>query len=204
VFYDFWEMPENFTPEASVGWLLLWDDSPLSSLARAPVPEALSAISYDPWRRVFRPARIEARSIVTPIPPNDETWNAISLDGDEVLNDYQDWLSQFGTPDRADGENHQLGGFPRPLQNGLQARCQLAANGINCGHSDAWKTAAAKELLVYAKDWRLVLQIGVDANAGIGVDEETGIAVGALYIMMRNQDIAERRFDQARMVFESD
>jgi uncharacterized protein YwqG len=204
IFYDLWAGPEEFVPEASAGWLVLWDQSPPSALAKAAVPDRLSALAVHGLKPVFRPAAIQTCTIMTPIPPNDKTWDAFSLDDDEALEVYEEWLSQFGTPDRADGENHQLGGFPRPLQNGLQARSQLAANGINCGHSDVWDTPAARELVKHAKDWRLALQIGVDANAGIGVDEQTGITVGACYVMLREQDIAARRFDQARVVFQSD
>ncbi|MGO4872211.1 MAG: DUF1963 domain-containing protein [Roseiarcus sp.] len=197
LFYDYWVKPEEFTPEASVGWLLLWDRSPVSGLARASIPNALSVISTDEWNCVFRPARIGARTVLTPMPPNDKSWDAFSLDDDEALTAYRDWLSQFGSPDAPAGENHQFGGFPRPLQNGLQSRCQLAANGINCGRSEAWETDAAKELLEFSKDWRLVLQIGVDENAGIPEP-------GAYYVMMRDQDIAARRFDRARVTFQCD
>ncbi|WP_170921190.1 YwqG family protein [Enhydrobacter aerosaccus] len=197
LFYDLLEQPEEFSPEASVGWRMLWDTTPVSALVRAPIPDALSSISDDDWSCVFRAAQVSTETVLTPIPPNDKSWNAFPLDDDYALEEYQEWLSQFGTPDMSGRDNHQFGGFPQTLQNGLQARCQLAANGLNCGGLDVWKTEAAKELLKSAKDWRLVLQIGVDRHAGISQP-------GAYYVTMREQDIAARRFDRARVTYQCD
>jgi hypothetical protein len=197
LFYDFWEMPEEFVPEASVGWRLIWDQTPVSELVRAPIPTELSSISNDEWSCVFRAARISARSVITPIPPSDDSWDAFPLDDDDALETYEEWLEQFGRPDMKDRDNHQLGGFPQPLQNGLQARSQLAANGIYCGSSQVWQTDEAKELLKSANEWRLVLQIGVDRHAGIKPP-------GAYYVIMREQDIAARRFDLARVTYQCD
>lgn len=197
LFYDFWEMPEEFVPEASVGWQLIWDQTPVSGLVRAPIPAELSSISNDEWSCVFRAAQISTRSVITPIPPNDKSWDAFPLDDDEALETYQEWLEQFGRPDRYDRDNHQIGGFPQTLQNGLQARAQLAANGVYCGASEVWQTDTAKELLKSAQEWRLVLQIGVDRHAGIKPP-------GAYYVIMREQDIAARRFDLARVTYQCD
>ncbi|MCA8276488.1 DUF1963 domain-containing protein [Burkholderia sp. AU30280] len=197
VFYDFWETPEDFTPEAAVGWRVIWDRTPTESLARAAIPEALAAISDDHWTTIFKPAPLSATPVVTPIPPNDKSWDAFDLDDEELLDTYCEWLEEFGTPADKDGENHQLGGYPRTLQNGLQARSQLAANGIDCGRSNAWDTPAAKALLPGAKSWRLLLQIGADANTGME-------GPGAYYVIIREEDLAARRFEQARVIYQCD
>lgn len=197
VFYDFWEMPEEYTPEAVVGWHVIWDKTPARLLTRAAIPEALAAISSGDWTTIFKPASLSATPIVTPIPPDDKGWDAFDLNDGDLYDIYQDWLSEFGTPDEEDGENHQLGGFPRTLQNGLQARSQLAANGISCGRGEVWDTPEAKALLPGAKSWQLLLQIGVDANAGMK-------GPGAYYILMREEDLAARRFKQARVTYQCD
>lgn len=197
LFYDFWERPEEFVPESFAGWQLLWDRSPVAGLVRTEVPTALLAIASDETTCVFRPARIVARTVVTPMPVNDRNWDAFPLEDAALLEAYDEWLQRFGTPDDPEADNHQLGGFPRPLQNGLQGRNQLAANGLNCGNSEVWTTDAAKRLLESAKDWQLVLQFGVDKNAGIPTP-------GACYAMMRAQDVAARRFDLARVTYQCD
>ncbi|WP_157064221.1 YwqG family protein [Methylobacterium tarhaniae] len=197
VFYDFFEQPEDFTPEASVGWRVIWDESPQESLTRAAIPSDLEAISDDDWTSIFEPALIHASPVVTPIPMSDEGWDAFDLADGTLSAIYGEWLSEFGTPDEEDGENHQLGGYPRTLQNGLQATSQLAANGISCGTGEAWTSPEAKALLPSAGEWRLLLQIGVDLNAGM-----TG--PGAYYVIIRNQDLAARRFEQARVTYQCD
>lgn len=197
VFYDYWELPEDFTPEASVGWRVIWDNTPAESLAPAVIPDTLAAISCDGWAAIFKPAPLFAVPVVTPIPPNDALWDAFDLSDEGLCDIYCDWLSEFGMPDEPGGENHQLGGYPRALQNGLQARSQLAANGIYCGNSEAWRTPEATALLPGAKSWRLLLQIGVDANAGMQ-------GPGAFYVVMQEEDLAARRFDRARVTYQCD
>lgn len=194
LFYDLWEMPDSSTPEASVGWLVLWETTDASELVRLEVPSALSSISSGEWSCVFRAVTISPKSVLTPIPTNDKSWDAFSLDDDALLEAYDKWLAQFGSPEMTDRDNHQLGGFPQPLQNGLQARSEWAAHGLT--HAQ-WETEAAEALLKSAKDWRLVLQIGSDKHAGIP-------QLGAYYVMMRGRDIAARRFDRARVVYQCD
>lgn len=197
VFYDYWIEPEEFTPEAAVGWRVIWDPSPVAELVRAPVPQALLAISNDEWSCVFPPAPVTTQhSVITPMPFNDKGWDAFPLEDNAEFTAYDAWFCAFGTPDEKNRDNHQFGGFPQPLQNGLQARSQLAANGLNCG-GNIWHTAQAKALLESAAQWRLVVQIGADPHARFA-------DVGAYYVMMREADIVARRFDQARVVYQCD
>lgn len=197
VFYDFLEQAESFTPAASVGWRVLWDTTPAAMLERAPVPSALAALSDEEWTCVFRGAPVAARSVCSPIGMDDAGWDAFALGDEDLYESYQDWRSQFGTPDMAGRENHQLGGYPQSLQNGMQATCQLVSHGLDCGGHAVWKSEAAQALLPAARDWRLVLQIGADPHAGIPQP-------GAYYVLMREQDIAARRFDLARVTYQCD
>jgi uncharacterized protein YwqG len=119
------------------------------------------------------------------------------LEDDEALDEYQEWLSQFGTPDMEGRDNHQFGGFPQTLQNGLQATAQLVTYGLNCGSHEVWQTDEARELIKSAGEWRLVMQLGVDKHAGIP-------SPGAYYVIMRDEDIAARRFDRARITYQCD
>lgn len=197
VFYDFLEQAESFTPAASVGWRVLWDTTPAAALERAPVPHALASLSDDEWTCVFRAAPVSARTVLTPIGVDDAGWDAFALEDDEAYESYQDWRSRFGTPDMDGRDNHQLGGYPQSLQNGMQATCQLVSHGLDCGGSAVWRSEAAQALLPGARDWRLVLQIGADPHAGIPQP-------GAYYVLMREQDIAARRFDLARVTYQCD
>ncbi len=197
VFYDFLEQAESFTPAASVGWRVLWDTTPAAALQRAPVPRALASLSDDEWTCVFRAAPVSARTVLTPIGVDDAGWDAFAFDDEDSYESYQDWRSRFGTPDMDGRDNHQLGGYPQSLQNGMQATCQLVSHGLDCGGHAAWKSQAAQALLPGAHEWRLVLQIGADPHAGIPQP-------GAYYVLMREQDIAARRFDLARVTYQCD
>ncbi len=197
VFYDFLEQAESFTPAASVGWRVLWDSTPAAMLTRAPAPAQLVALSDEEWTCVFPGAPVAARTVLTPIGVDDAGWDAFKLDDDDLYDGYQDWRSQFGTPDMEGRDNHQLGGHPQSLQNGMQATCQLVSHGLDCGGSEVWRSEAAQALLPGARDWRLVLQIGADPRAGIPQP-------GAYYVLMREQDIAARRFDLARVTYQCD
>jgi uncharacterized protein YwqG len=196
-FYDSLETPAEYDPCSIAGFRLIWDASPVTSLTRKMAPEALIGISDEEWSCLLKSATVTAQSVVTPIPLNDKLWAAFSLDDDDAYEAYHDWLDQFGTPDDANGINHQLGGWPRPLQNGMQARSQLASHGIYCGTQDAYETESAKELLKGAKAWRLVLQIGVDEPLGL-------FSVGCLYVLMREEDIRARAFNRAWFVYQCD
>ncbi len=93
---------------------------------------------------------------------------------------------------------YQLGGFPRPLQNSMQAQSQLAFHGITCGSSDALRSEAAQTLLLGAKSWRLLIQLGGHDPIG----PLTG--PGALYVLIREADLQARAFERAWVVFQCD
>ena len=156
----FLEQAEAFSPAALGGLGVLWDATPAAALVRASVPQALSSISDEEWTCVFRAAPASAQTVYTPIQTDDASWDAFDLDDEESCDAYEDWLEQFGTPDNADRDNHQLGGFPQTIQRGMQETCQLVANGLYCGTSEVWQTEQARKLMASAHEWRLVLQIG--------------------------------------------
>ncbi len=85
LFYDYWEQPEEFSPEAAAGWRLVWDNTPVTGLVRAAVPGQLAAISNNEWSCIFRAAPLTAYTVLTPIPVNNKSWDAFSLDDDDML-----------------------------------------------------------------------------------------------------------------------
>lgn len=198
LFYDRLEIPAGWQPGSRVGFRLIWDDTPVANLQRATIPAALADVDFRD-SLVLTPARITPHSVVTPIFPSMEEWDNPTLTaaasqtfGEGPYWSYAAFLSRFGTPADNGRSNHQLGGFPQPLQNGMQAQAQLASRGLDAGSSDAYKTPEAQAALKGAADWKLVLQIGVD--------EPAGLSVGACYALMRRDDLLARRFDQAWVV----
>jgi hypothetical protein len=202
LFYDLLETPPGWEPSSRAGFRLIWDDTSATDLTRASVPAELSDAEYRE-KLVLEPAFIVPHSVVTPIPPSVQAWDADLLDrassqefGEGPYWSYMAWLSRFGSSDEPGRTNHQLGGWPQAQQNGMQARAQLASNGVSAGTSDAYDTPAAKKVLEGAADWKLVLQVGFD--------EAVGLRAGGYYVLMRRDDLLAGRFDQAWVVHQSD
>ncbi len=193
-FYDMPVLPASYEPRAKAGWKLIYDDTPVADLERKPLPKELADF---PGTASLKPAAISPRSVVTTVPVGDSGWDVVGeITGDDVST-YAGWLFSLGWPTAAEGGNHQLGGWQRAIQSGMQAMSQLASNGLDLGGGEAYQTEEGKRLLASAKDWHLVLQIGTDEATGYPFP-------GALYVLMREEDLAARNFDKAWVVYEQD
>jgi uncharacterized protein YwqG len=193
-FFDYWNTPAEFLPGSRVGWRLIWDASPAAELERKAFPPELVSISTESWTTVFKSARITPRSVLTPM-----ALGAVAIDPavQAAQLDYNPWLDTFGLPDGHHDNTHRLGGWPTPLQNGWQGRPQLAFHGIDCGRSEAYETPEAIALLENKGDWQLVLQIGCDSDIGLLPEGS-----GCMLVMMRRQDLRDRAFDRAWVVYQ--
>lgn len=199
LFYDFWNDPGAFEPAARDNFRLLWDRTPVSQLLRMAAPSELAALSSQHCACLFKAGSVLAQSVATLPPVSDKNWDAFDLSDEDAYCAYREWLSDiYDGENNGDAISHQLGGWPRPLQSSMQAMAQLASNGIYCGASDDYKTPEAQDLLKRAGEWRLVLQIGSDAKLQLMP------GAGRIFILMRDADIAARRFDKAWLVYECD
>jgi uncharacterized protein YwqG len=193
-FYDMPALPASYEPRANAGWRLIYDETATSGLERKALPEELNAF---PGLGSMRSAALSPRAVVTTVPIGDASWDAIAdISGDDTSL-YSDWLFSIGWPTAPEGGNHQLGGWPRAIQSGMQSMSQLASHGVDAGSGQAYGTEEGRRLLPGAKDWRLVLQIGTDEAIGYPFP-------GVLYVLMREDDLAARRFDKAWVVYEQD
>ncbi|MGI2032422.1 DUF1963 domain-containing protein [Rhizobium panacihumi] len=193
-FYDMPVLPASYEPRGKAGWKLIYDDTPVADLERKPLPKELADF---PGNASLKPATITPRSVVTTVPVGDSGWDTVGeISGDDT-SIYSQWLFSLGWPTAAEGGNHQLGGWPRAIQSGMQAMSQLASNGVYAGDGSAFQTEEGKRLMAAAKVWRLVLQIGTDEATGYPFP-------GALYVLMREEDLAARNFDKAWVVYEQD
>lgn len=198
LFYDYWCAPGSFDPSAKDCFRLIWDSTPASRLKRAAAPSELAAISNPDWTCLFPAGRIVARSIVTAPPVSDANWNAFELRDEALYDAYSPWVDDQDGERNGDGLSHRLGGWPQPLQSSMQAMAQLASHGIFCGSADTYKTSEARALLSRAGEWRLILQIGSDEKLQLLP------GAGRIFVLMREADIAARRFENAWLVYECD
>lgn len=92
---------------------------------------------------------------------------------------------------------HRLLGHPDQIQGDMMLEAQLASNGIYCGDLSSLNNPRRKELEPGAIDWELILQIDSDDNAGMMWGD-----VGRIYFLMTDEDIRNKDFDKAWMIFQ--
>ena len=138
LFYDLWILPASFEPRARAGLRLIHDETPAPDLVRTDLPREFGNVAGLRESRL-RPAAIAPRSVVTTIPTGDASWKGLEpAEGDDA-NLYGEWLYTLGWPTAQGGGNHQLGGWPRAIQGGMELQSQLAANGIDAGRAEAFR-----------------------------------------------------------------
>ena len=93
---------------------------------------------------------------------------------------------------------HQFGGFPLPVQgDDMEMMCQLASNGLNCGHGYDTTSRRGKKLAAGADDWRLLLQVDSDDDIGWMWGD-----CGTLYFWIREADTAKGDFSNPWVILQ--
>lgn len=83
------------------------------------------------------------------------------------------------------------------IQNEMELECELVSNGLYCGNSSGFNNPLAKTLAPNAKNWRLLLQIDSNDEAGMMWGD-----LGRLYFWIKTEDLIERRFDRMWMILQ--
>jgi uncharacterized protein YwqG len=182
-FYDADDQPWGFRPEDRAGFNLMWFGD--RALQRREPPETL--------QERFNAVRLSARAREC-VPCPDTFAVSEILDGSVDAGFNRDKLSNFLYEDKGreySNAKHALGGWPTVIQGEMETECQLVANGIFCGGPEGFASERAARLRPGAADWRLILQLDSDDNAGWMWGD-----VGRLYVWMREQDVRARRFDR--------
>ena len=93
---------------------------------------------------------------------------------------------------------HQVAGLPAPVQgDNMELECQLASNGLYCGDSTGYNDPRAKLLEPGARDWRLLLQLDTDDEAGTMWGD-----CGTLYFWVRGVEAAAGNFENSWLVLQ--
>ena len=92
---------------------------------------------------------------------------------------------------------HRLMGHPDPVQGDMQLECHLAANGVYCGDASSSRDPRAARLRPGAADWRLLLQVDSQDEAGMMWGD-----VGRLYYWIRQEDLAAGQWDRAWLILQ--
>ena len=108
---------------------------------------------------------------------------------DEAFRTLQDSL---GAHDNA----HQVLGHPWWQQSDARVEAQLVSHGLDCG--GGWPaTPEAEALKPGASAWRLLWQVGSDDELGLYWGD-----LGNLYLLIRDEDLAARRFERAWLILQ--
>jgi uncharacterized protein YwqG len=79
----------------------------------------------------------------------------------------------------------------------MQVKAQLVSHGLYCGDLSGYKDPRAAKLGTSATEWRLLLQIDSDEEAGMMWGD-----AGRIYFWLRREDLAARKFDAAHAILQ--
>jgi uncharacterized protein YwqG len=175
-FYDYENMPWGYDPKDKGGGQLFYFSDVALLEERVPPEE----IELDD---AFRDVRLLPKLGLSLPDPWSPEIRALQLTESEV-NAYVSIFPE-GVP------RHQVGGLPAIIQNPMEIQCQLVTNDVYCGNSTHFNDPRAKVLAADAADWILLLQIDSDDDADMMWGD-----CGRLYVWIRRQDLAARRFDK--------
>ncbi len=178
-FYDADNQPWGFDPADRGGWSVLYVDEvgPAADPPTATLPQVY--VSFDSVESLPDWQRFKDLGIVLE-------------DGelDSYGDGYYQWLD--------DRSVHQIGGYPKPIQNDtMELECQLAANGIYCGDAEGYQSDEAKQLESGASDWLLLFQFASDDDLDVMWGD-----VGDLYFWIRVQDPKARDFSNVWVILQ--
>jgi uncharacterized protein YwqG len=107
-------------------------------------------------------------------------------------------LDRYASIFDIDQTTHRIGGYPEITQHDdLEVTAELVSHGIR-GNSDGRRDAERRGIGAGAGDWRLLLQVDSQEDAGMMWHD-----VGRLFFMIREQDLNALTFDRAWMDIQS-
>jgi uncharacterized protein YwqG len=185
-FYDAAQETYGADPADRGGWQVLYFAAD-ASLIRTPAPTEL------PQEARYHACAVTLTDELTlPVQPELEI-PSLDWTDDELANYEQAWAT-FPAPEEHGTIHNRLLGHPDTLQDDMRLECQLASNGVN-----AMDDPRVTRLSAGAMDWRLLLQVDSDPNAGM-----RWASAGMLYFWIQEQALRARQFDNVWVVLQSD
>jgi uncharacterized protein YwqG len=173
-FYDVEEQPWGFDPNDRGSWRVVYVAAETKLAGEAALPADLEA----EWRI----ARHGVEFVVTDLLPS---WERTEPKRGAMSEAEMDELDELREELYGESPRHQLGGEPDPVQGDeMELECQLAANGVNCGGPEGYKSR------------RALLQIDSDDELAIWGD------MGRLYFWVRREEARQKRFENVWLVLQ--
>lgn len=190
-FYDMLRQPRGYEPGDDDGLCLVYTDALTTQIeppldVPVPVSEPLTA---HPALSIPRPG--DLRMLSWSGDPSAEPWHEAYQDFSEAFA-----LSQGPMPPLA-GCQLQVGGYADWLQGDGRLAVQLASEGISAEEQRQQVVPVDAALAGRATEWVLLWQLKPQQ------DLMTWMDLGTLYLLIRRHDLQHRRFDRARVIFQS-
>lgn len=187
IFYDQDQNTWGFSPEDRGSWLAYYTTDDVRACLPHYIPAGLDN------HAVFREQCLAFQPFMSYPDWQDNRVSALSL-SDQQSDAY---IERCGEP-YGDAPAHQLFGYPAPIQNNdMEEECQLASHGVDCGGRVPASAEQIAELKPGIADWRLLLQLDTDDDAGMMWGD-----AGMLYFWMTQDDLAAARFENCWMVLQ--
>jgi uncharacterized protein YwqG len=185
-FYDVDEYPWGFDPADRGGWCVLYDDGD-----RAPTEQPGP---HDLGDRLLSEKKTIAGKLFHSIPMLER----VTLEEAGITEDEEDAYYDL-VSESFDGQpQHQLGGFPDPVQgDAMEQECQLASGGVYCGDTSGYESREGKRLRAEPNDWRLLLQLDSDDDLGTMWGD-----AGMLYFWIQESDARAGNFSNVWLVLQ--
>jgi uncharacterized protein YwqG len=190
-FYEAKDQPWGYDPKDRGKWRVLYGEG---DYRRTAPPEDL------PEESEFPACALNFRTEGTLPPEESGAIAALGLSKEEqyAYFDVLDGLGEIYTADH-DYASHRLLGHPEAIQGDMQLQCQLVSHGVSTGDMDWLTHPRLQSLREGASDWRLLLQLGSDDEAGdfLWADD------GKLYFWIREADLQAGIFEDVWVVLQS-
>ena len=182
-FYDLVNSPWGFNPEDAGGWHVHYAPAGRELVEHAPPAD------IDPAHHIAR------RSIAfhtVRVPPG---WERPPVEALELTDRELDALGTYRLELFGGGPQHQIGGFPDPVQgDDMELECQLVSHGLFCGDPSGHDDPRAAALEPGARNWRLLLQFDSDDELHVMWGD-----LGKLYFWVREDEARRGEFGGAWM-----
>jgi uncharacterized protein YwqG len=188
-FFEADEQPWGFDPNDHGNWRAMHYDGK-EPLYRTLAPSKLA----DEHR--FLPRSVEFSNEIT-LPP----WESIYIENlrltDKETDLYLDLMEEVAELYGGDELVHKLLGYPDSIQGDMQLECQLVSNGLYCGDSTGYNDPRRRALEGDALNWRLLLQIDSEEDAGMIWGD-----VGRIYFWIQEDKLQAHDFSNVWLILQ--
>jgi uncharacterized protein YwqG len=186
-FYDTKQSVWGYDPEDKGKWAVEYLPEITYPMKETSFPDDLpeyaryKAIAVEPVRRDDFPGyyQIDTADLTISKPAQDRLWDIFQAFSDEG------------------STVHKLLGFPDEIQGDMQTEVQLVSHGLYVGDASGYNDPRAEELRKTAYQWKLLLQIDSDDDAGMMWGD-----VGRIYYWIHESDLANGVFDNTWLILQ--